>query len=455
MQVVNLLVVWLLTTHVFSFNENNAEKNVNDPLAVAMSKNDSCLLSPSQPENHNSIVFPAHQPRVITVGPDNGDIRGNTSEAIQTAVDALRHCGGGTVKILPGTFEVIAPVRLFSNVVLTGSGKETVLKKSKGFRTRFTVDAGYGELQLTVEDASGFAVGMGVQIFDSKKRYAWDVTTAVITGIKGNVIYIDNYLIRDYRADEGGVISNACSIISAVEAKNVTVSDLVIDGSRETNDDLNGCRGGGIYLHKVQGALIENLSVTNFNADGISWQITEDVVVRNCEVSFCANAGLHPGSGTLYTLIEGNNCHDNDYDGLFVCWRVRHGIVRNNRLNRNGRFGICTGHMDTDMLYESNEISGNGQDGVNFRKETAANAPHRNIFRNNTVENNGFKNGGYGFSFNSPAEDVILEGNTIRNTKGGQQKAAILIDRYGVPVVLKNNKVEGHVNGQVVTNNNK
>ncbi len=447
-------ILRVLLVMTFSWNEIHAGTittniNLKESITLNLPAEDSCLISPGTQAGNHSIVFPYHPAQVITVGGDSADVKGYTSRAIQIAVDALHCAGGGTVKILPGNYEIIAPVKLYSNISLVGSGQASVLRKAKGTRTRFTVDAGYGELQVTVEDPAGFTAGMGVQVYDSKNHDAWDVTTAVVTQVHGHVLHLDSYLIRDYESGREGTVSNSCSVIAAVEAENITITNLAIDGNRETNDLLNGCRGGGIYLHKVRGVRIEKVTVKNFNGDGISWQITEDVAVKDCEISGCLS-GLHPGSGTLYTLIEGNQVYENDRDGLFVCWRVKNGIVRNNHFVRNGRFGICTGHMDTDMLFEENQIASNGSDGVRFRHETKANAPHRNIFRKNTVENNGSKGGGYGFSFNSPAEGVILEGNIIRNTKGNSQKAAVLIDKNGLPVIMKNNQVSGHAEGQQV-----
>ncbi len=443
MKTVCLLLTLMMIT-ISCSDKKSAHKNGSEVVAETMEK-DSVFNASAKQNSFVSVVRPRYPERTITVGGDNAEVKGYTSQAIQTAVDAIHNLGGGTVKILPGNYDIIAPVRLFSHIALIGSGSATVLKKSKGFHTKFIIDAGYGELRLTVADPSGFSPGMGIEISDSESKSPWDVTTAVITSIDGNIIYIDNYLIRDYTADNDGTVSNACSVISAVEAENVKISDLTIDGNRETNDALNGCRGGGIYLHKVHGALIENVIVRKFNNDGISWQITEDVIVRNCEIYGCANAGLHPGTGSPNTLIESNNSHDNDNFGLFVCWRVRNGIVRNNLFVHNGQNGISTGHMDTDMLYEKNQISDNGSDGVILRGETGPNSPHRSIFRNNIVENNGWRNGGYGFSFNCPAEGVVLEDNTIQNTKGNFQKAAVFIDKNGIPVILRNNKIIGDV----------
>jgi hypothetical protein len=397
-----------------------------------------------------SVVHPMIPDRKIKVGGNKADIQGYTSQAIQTAIEAIHSQGGGTVIILPGNYEVIAPVRLYDNISLVGSGPETILKKTVGFRSRFAIDADYGEMKITVADVTGFKPGMGIAVYDSKQRRGWDVSTAVITSIKDSTIYIDNYLQRDYSAADGGTVSNACSVISAVEADNVKISNLTVDGNRKTNDVIDGCRAGGVYLHKVHNATVENVIVRDFNSDGISWQITEYVTVKNCEVSGCASIGLHPGTGSPYTLIEGNNSHNNDDYGLYVCWRVRNGIALKNELHNNGRNGISTGHKDTDMLYADNHIYENGSDGVNLRNDGPLNAPHRSIFKNNLVENNGVKKGGYGFSFSSPAQGVVLENNIIRNVGEGKQLAAVFMSKKSLPVTMKDNKISGHSKGDIL-----
>ena len=401
-----------------------------------------------------SVVSPLAPERTITVGGRGAQVQGLTSEAIQTAIDAVHNTSkSGTVMLLAGIYDIIAPVRLYDNISLVGSGPNTILKKCKGFRSPFALDADYGELQITVADASGFKPGMGIAVFDETQRTGWDPTTAKIIEIKGNVLFIDNYLVRDYHTDKKGTVSNNCSVISAVNAENIRIADLTVDGSRETNDMIDGCRAGGIYLHKVNKATIENVTVKDFNCDGISWQITEYVTVRNCEVFGCANAGLHPGTGSPFTLIEGNNSHNNDGYGLFVCWRVRNGIVRNNNLHHNGINGISTGHKDTDMLFADNHVYENGSDGIQLRGELAQNAPHRSIFKNNLIENNGTKEKGYGISVNCQAEGVVLEDNIIRNTGNGKQLAALLLTANSFPVELKNNKISGHSQGDVVNQN--
>lgn len=401
-----------------------------------------------------SVVNPLWQEMKITVGGSSSQITGFTSEAIQTAIDAIHNSGkGGTVILASGEYNITAPVRLYSNIAITGSGAKTILKKCKGFYSAFAIDADYGELQITVADASGFKTGMGVAIYDEDQRSGWDLTTAIITAVIGNIVYIDDYLLRDYHADKKGTVSNSCSVISAVGAENVSISNLTVDGSKESNEMIDGCRAGAVYLHKVHKALVENVVVKNFNSDGISWQLTEYVTVRNCEVYGCTNSGLHPGTGSPFTLVEGNNSHDNGGYGLFVCWRVRNGIVRNNIFHNNGINGICTGHKDTDLLFADNHVYENGADGISLRGELPANAPHRTIIRNNIIENNGMKEKGYGISVNCKAEGVIAEDNTIRNTGKGNQVAAVLLTVNSLPIDMKNNKISGHQEGEIIKEN--
>lgn len=60
--------------------------------------------------------------QIITVGGPDADLPGFTSQAIQIAMDALKTRGGGTVKLNPGTYDIIGPIRLSDNTSLIGSG---------------------------------------------------------------------------------------------------------------------------------------------------------------------------------------------------------------------------------------------------------------------------------------------------------------------------------------------
>jgi hypothetical protein len=406
-----------------------------------------CLIA-QEPQEADALVHPRISKRVLTVGGANADIPGYNSQSIQFAVDALENSGGSVI-LNPGTYSISAPVRLKSNVNLLGKGAETILKRDRGVQTRFIVDADYGELKLTVENTDGFEIGMKVQVTDDPHSGCWNVSTAYITDIADDIIYIDRGLIRDYRSDMNGLVSNASSVIDVLEAENCSVSDLLIDGNRENNFFADGCNNAGILIIRSKHITVDGVHVKDFYGEGISWQITEHVTVRNSEISGSGNTGLHPGTGSPFSVIENNDVHHNDRDGLFICWRVYESRVRGNKLRHNGRYGLCTGHKDTDVIFENNHIFENGSDGVNLRGERESNAPHGNTFIRNTIENNGTQGGANGFAINSPARDLKLIENSFLNSKK-TQKAAIYIHRAGLEPELKDNRFDPHELGELV-----
>lgn len=386
--------------------------------------------------------------RIITVGGEGSDIQGFTNKAIQAAVSALT-ATGGTVKLTPGVFKIIAPVKLTSHVNLVGSGSKTVLKISDGVSAHYIDDADYGEYFVKVDNPKGFKIGMAVQIRDNISSSCWDVSTACITAIEGDTIYFDQNLIRDYKADAKGTITNSTSGVEVVGAEDVKISNLTIDGNREKSARMDGCKGSGVYAFKAKNVTIENVEVKYYYGEGISWQITESVTVRNCNIHNNTFNGCHPGTGSPYSLIEKNDIHDNDNDGIFICWRVKHSIIRDNQIYNNGN-GICTGHKDTDVLFENNHIYNNKKSGVKFREEIKRNASHNNTFIGNVVENNGKEGSGYGFVFLSPAENIILKNNVIRDSDKGTQKAAIFYGKKSLPAKMEGNKINGHPDGKII-----
>jgi hypothetical protein len=381
--------------------------------------------------------------KIITVGGANADVQGFTSGAIQIALDAIKTRGGGTVKLNPGVYDIIGPVRIPDNSALLGSGKTTILRKCDGFRTSYTIDADWGMQKASVKDVSGFKIGMGIQLFDDDHNQGWDVTTAIITDIKDDVIYFDNRTVYDYIAEYGGTISNGCSIIEAVGVENVRIADLVVEGNKKTNDYINGCRGGGVYIHKSKDCLVENVTVNEFNGDSFSWQITERITVRDCEVSNGDGLGFHPGTGSDRSIVENCISHHNKGDGIFLCWRVQNSIFRNNISYSNGDNGISIGHKDTDNIFENNHIYENANQGVLFRDENEENSGHRNTFTNNIIENNGMKQEASGFRIGGVTHDITITNNTIRSTGKGNQSTAIFVGANSSKITTTGNKISG------------
>src|SRR5438094_7891652 len=72
-------------------------------------------------------VEPDWKQRVtITVGPKKADLVGTTDRVIQAAVDYVGRLGGGTVRLLPGTYRMRNSIFLQSKVRILGGGTDSV-----------------------------------------------------------------------------------------------------------------------------------------------------------------------------------------------------------------------------------------------------------------------------------------------------------------------------------------
>ncbi len=381
---------------------------------------------------------------IVRVGIESGDLRGQDNRVLQAAVDYVSGLGGGKVLIGPGEFLMRDSLHLRSHVTIQGTPGKTLLKKDDGVVALLAIDGDFGEQQFTVQEADGFDVGRGVAVWDGQAG-GFHTTVARITGRNGNTFSIDKPLMADCMIHRKATAGTLFPVVSGYELEGAVIKDLVIDGNRQANARLNGCRGGGIFLYRAFGTRIEGCVVRNYNGDGISFQQSNDVVVNDCVSEGHADLGLHPGSGSQRPTVRACVARDNGTDGLFLCWRVRHGLFEDNVLEGNGRFGISIGHKDTDNLLQRNTVRHNGSNGVFFRNESLGMAAHRNRLRNNTIENNGKKPGTAGIRVRGTTKDLVFENNTIRDTRAETdrtQTTGVLLEQDVGDVTLADNQIE-------------
>ena len=100
------------------------------------------------------------------------------------------------------------------------------------------------------------------------------------------------------------------------------------------------------------------------DGDGFGFQQANGVTVVDCTSEGNTGLGFHPGSGSQRPVLRGNVARHNGTDGLFLRWRVGHGVFEGNRPEDNGRFGISIGHEDPDNLLRGNHVARNGSNGV-------------------------------------------------------------------------------------------
>lgn len=387
--------------------------------------------------------------RTVTVAQSGAaDVVGADSAALRKAAALLR--AGDTLMIGAGTYQMDNSLVIPSGVTVRGVAGKTILRKSPGVESLLAEDGDYGETYLPVEQPEKFRPGMGVAILDDTLNSGWDISISTVAAVEGRTLRIDPMTLRDYdRQRLHARVRNTFPILCALDAENVVFEDLVVDGNKDQNAYIDGCRGGAIYLYRVRNAIVRNCIARDYNGDGISFQITDGVQVVNCESHGHTGYGVHPGTGSARPVVRDCRLHDNGRVGLFLCWRVRHGQFTGNVIEDNGQYGVSIGHKDTDNEFLNNTVARNGFAGVYFRKESFANSGHRNTFRNNKVLDNGGERAGYGFYILPEAGEIVIEENQIAETRaqGGAQRYGIYKVAGAGAVRTANNTMSGHASG--------
>ena len=379
----------------------------------------------------------------ITVGRQNAQITGGDNRALQAAVDYIAGLGGGTVDIGEGRYVMYDSLHLRANVTVKGDKGKTILRKADGVVCPLALDGDFGEQQFTVENPNGFDVGYGVAIWDDNAG-GFHTTVARITGRNGNTFSFDKPLMADCMVANKAKAATVFPIISGYNIEGARLEDLIIDGNKESNIYLNGCRGAGIFLYRAFGTVIEGCTVHNYNGDGISFQQSNDVTVAGCISENNNYLGIHPGSGSQRPRVRDCIARNNGTDGLFLCWRVRHGLFTDNILEGNGQFGISIGHKDSDNILSRNIVRSNHQDGVFFRNETLGMAAHRNRLEENVIENNGVEQEAAGIRIRGYTNDLVFKNNIIRDTREAEsqkQTVGIRIEEHVGKVTVDGNKI--------------
>jgi hypothetical protein len=379
----------------------------------------------------------------ITVGPRDGDLVGASEKVLQAAVDHVARRGGGTVKILPGTFRLRNSVYLPSKIRILGSGPDTIVIKEPSVATKLSASSDWYDQEVTLADARGFQVGDGV-CFRAKNPDTGGpvVIKRTLTARSGNRFKLDRALRENLWLEKGEPIASTLfPLFSLEEVSDVVIENLAIDGNRANNENLDGNYAGCIFAQDCNRMTFRRVIARNNNGDGISWQICHDVLVEDCESHDHAGLGLHPGSGSQRPVMRNNRVARNDI-GIFFCWGVRFGLAEKNTIEDIRSSGISIGHRDTDNLVRDNTILRSGKVGILFRDERHEFAAHRNRFEHNRVVDSGPADG-VAIDVRGQTENVSLVRNEIRETREPKSRIGIRIGRKARDVTLDGNRIEG------------
>ncbi len=392
----------------------------------------------------DSAVEPNWDERLtISVGNKEGDLIGSNEKVLQAAVDAVARLGGGTVKVLPGTYRLRNSVYLASKVRIVGSGAESVLIKEPSTKTKLNVDSDWYDQEVTLDDASGFRVGDGV-VLRCKNPHNGGATVLKRTLVarSGNRFKLDKALRENVWQVGEPTIATSFPLISGEFVSDCVIENIALDGNREKNDHFDGNYSGCIFLQDCQRMTMRGVEARNNNGDGISWQICHDVVVENCHSHDNADLGLHPGSGSQRPLIRGNRIERCNI-GIFFCWGVKYGLAEKNTIEGIRTASISIGHRDTDNIVRDNVIKNSGVAGVLFRPERGPSfAGHRNRIERNEIVNSGGDEG-VGIDIQGGTESIELIENRIVEQRGSVKRIGIRMGAETKNITLTDNRVEG------------
>jgi parallel beta-helix repeat protein len=385
------------------------------------------------------------QPFVLTVGQTEGDLRGADDKVIQAGIEYLNRLGGGTLRLLPGTYVLQNSVYLRPNIILQGAGEATILRKADGVVTPLVRDSDWFEYGVQVKDAKGFVPGGGIMLRSKTGPGDWqyDVVRATITAIGGSVLFIDRITQKDFWTDKDATAATIFPLLTAENVDDVTVKDLVLDGNRDHNGHINGNFSGAVFIQQCNRWHFENVTAQNHNGDGYSFQVCDDIQFQNCRALNNADLGFHPGSGSQRPVFRNCTSKGNS-QGIYFCWSVSDGLAENCTLSENTRYGISIGHRDTDNLIKNCTMERNGEVGVLFRNEGVEfRAGHRNRIENCTIRDTGKDKPGIGIDIQGKTQDITIRNTNVVNTAGGNQKTGIRIGKDAQRIVLQNNTFDG------------
>ena len=373
----------------------------------------------------------------LRVGP-GGDIEGLNDKTLQAGVDYLYRLGGGTLHIHPGQYRMQNALYLRPGVHIQGSGQDSVLIKEPSACSELICDSDWYECQVRVADPTGFSPGCGIAL-RSQHAGALQVIKDTVTSVEGDILHLSKRLEKNAWLSEGATAATLFPLITAEWVDDITVENLVLDGNREANEELNGNYVGGVFLQHCNRYRFQHVVSRNFNGDGFSFQVCDDIHFERCRAENNANLGFHPGSGSQRPLF--NDCQSlHNSQGIFFCWGVTDGLAQRCTLSNNSAYGCSIGHRDTDNQLLDCTLEENGLHGLLFRQpQSPFRGAHRNRIERCLFRNNGALGEGIAIEFQGAAHDVTIRSNRFENADRGSQKTAIRLSAESTGTRIEEN----------------
>jgi len=267
------------------------------------------------------------------------------------------------------------------------------------------------------------------------------MTKATVTAVEDGIAHLDRQTAYDFRTDHKACVATIFPLITAEEnVHDVRIENLVLDGNRQANAHINGNYCGAVFIQCCNRWQFRNVTARNYNGDGFSAQICDDVAFESCQALNNADLGFHPGSGSQRPVFRNCLSKGNGY-GIYFCWDITDGIVEGCVCVEN-RIGIHFAHRDTDNVIRRTAVERNTEVGIVFRAETEFRSANRNTIEDCIVRDNGIGQHAVGIDINGKTKDITIRNTRIEASKTGGdegQVTGIRIGEEAARIVLEGN----------------
>lgn len=358
---------------------------------------------------------------------------------IQQAVDALGAAGGRVV--LPALELVLdRGIELHSNVELVGQGRNTVLRQAPGRIYPLSGYHNYGMLDVPLMFTDGLVPGMTVTIRDDRHGGFFE-TFARIRWVRDGWVGIDQGLHSDYDASLNPILVTAFPLVFALNAENVAVRSLTLDGNRSAQPaGIGACRGAAVYFLRSHGLAVTDVVERDFAGEGLGFQMCSQVHIRDCHFSGNAGNGFHPGAGSTAASFEHCVAEANDAAGFFFCVRANHIDVRDCTFARNAGPGMSVGTRDSDNLIEGCRMHENDGPGLLFRSTQRPVAMRMCRVRACSIQHNARRDGAGQVVVLGDAHELTFEQNQVAG-EPRRERAGFYIEPTATHIWLEDNEV--------------
>lgn len=412
---------------------------------------------------------------IISVGTDAATV-------INAGINALA-ATGGILTIREGTFTINATLVRKSNMVVDGAGwNQTIL--SKNFNGTLWYWDGNSNmivrnLKIDGRRAAGIT-GRGIQIFTAAGGNDNTIENVFFTGFENTAVeirqdrnYVNNCRIEDSAQNAIWLVGNATTQIRKCEINNVKITNFgqVTAVNAETAgirfDDTIGCvisggvietntTGGkhAVYIrgtagkrNRVIGVMVDGSAhpTLPLNADVIRFENTDNIIGL-CTIINAAADGIGCTSTAHGTIAFGNQCLDNDLNGIEF-----------NGCNDSVAMGnICKGttvHAGMYIAGDRNTIVGNVcndnfRDGINLNDNGAGGiANDCVVVGNQTWNNNRSAAAGYsGIRLVSTNDSIIAYNRAGDNQVTKTQNYGLFEQTAAARNIIQGNNVRDNIN---------